>query len=270
MIGDGLVVSLSAILVGLYAGLLRGGKVRNLGLVRIEWWGLLVVGVATPVIVDRAEPSRAVMFVTLSLLALVVFAVHNRALTGMSIVAIGLCANVTVMVLNDGMPVRRDALVSAQLATAAEVDRVEISGVQRLERDDDQLLFLADVIPLPETNQVLSFGDLIILAGLADVAANLLLARRRPAAAAVRPTQPPPTRQAPARGPVPRARNIPDFEPIVLDEPAPVRVPRRRRSRAVSDSFMPRRWASNVNDSGIRTRPGGIAHESRPCGTSHG
>jgi hypothetical protein len=134
-----------------------------------------------------------------------------------------LCANVAVVVLNDGMPVRRDALVSAHLATADEVDRVEISGVQRLERDGDRLLFLGDVIPLPETNQVLSFGDLIILAGLADVAANLLLGRRRATAAkTARPAPPPPT-EPPAREPV-RARNIPDFEPIVLDEPAPAPV----------------------------------------------
>jgi hypothetical protein len=222
VIGDGLVVSLSSILAGLYIGLLRGGRLRNLGLARIEWWGLLVVGVTVPVIVDHAEPSRAVTFVTLSLLALVVFAIRNRTLTGMSIVAIGLCANVAVVVLNDGMPVRRDALVAAGLATADEVDRVEISGVQRLERDGDRLLLLADVIPLAETSQVLSFGDLIILAGLADVSANLLLARRRPAAASgARPSQPPPAPAPPARAAVPRARNIPDFDPIVVDEPTP-------------------------------------------------
>jgi uncharacterized protein DUF5317 len=222
VIGDGLVVSMSSILAGLYIGLLRGGRVRNLGLARIEWWGLLVVGVAVPVVVDHTEPSRAVTFVTVSLLALILFAVRNRALTGMTIVAIGLCANAGVMVLNDGMPVRRDALVAAGLATSDEVNRVEISGVQRLERDGDRLLFLADVIPLAETNQVLSFGDLIILAGLADVAANLLLARRRPSAASSsRPSPPPPARAPSTRAPVPRARNIPDFEPIVVDDPAP-------------------------------------------------
>jgi Family of unknown function (DUF5317) len=222
VVGDGLVVSLSAILAGLYVGLLRGGLMRNIGLARIEWWGLLVAGVAVPVLIDHAEPSRAVTFVTLSLLALIVFSARNRALTGMTIVAIGLCANLTVVVLNDGMPVRRDALVAAGLATADEVDRVEISGVQRLERDGDRVTFLGDVIPLEETSQVLSFGDLIILAGLADVAANLLLGRRRDADADASspPTDPPP--DSPERAS--RARTIPEFEPIVLDEPAHARV----------------------------------------------
>jgi hypothetical protein len=222
MVGDGLLVSLSSILIGLYAGLVRGGLVRNIGLARLQWWGLLVVGVAVPVLVNRADPSRGVALVVLSLGALIAFTLRNRALTGMSIVAIGLCANLAVVLLNDGMPVRRDALVAAGLASADEVDRVEIAGVQRLEQDGDVLLFLADVIPLPETNQVLSFGDLVILAGLADVAANLLLARRRETASPARPSQRP--RDKPARAPVSRERAIPEFEPIVLDEPTHVLV----------------------------------------------
>src|SRR5215213_9403182 len=187
MVGNGLVVSLSAILAGLYAGLLRGGLVRNLGLAHVQWWPLLLAGVAVPVLVDRGEPSHAVAFVSLSLAALIVFTLRNRAIVGMTIVAIGLSANLAVVVINDGMPVRRDALVDAGLARVDEVDRVEIAGVQRLERDGDQLGFLADVIPLRETRQVLSFGDLVILAGLADVAANLLLGRRRPASDSGRP-----------------------------------------------------------------------------------
>jgi hypothetical protein len=167
--------------------------------------------------------------VSLSLAGLIVFALRNRALLGMSIVALGLGANLAVVVLNDGMPVRREALVSAGLASADEVDRVEISGVQRLERDSDRLVFLGDVIPLPETEQVLSFGDLVILVGLADVAANLLLARRRPSAGADdrtdEPDAPPPAPVAPESGaPARQRRHIPQFEPILVDEPARVLV----------------------------------------------
>jgi hypothetical protein len=228
VVGDGIVVSLSAILAGLYIGLLRGGLVRNLGHIRIDWWPLLVVGVFVPVVVRHAEPSRAVALVTLSLLALVVFTLRNRAMVGMSIVAVGLGANLFVLVVNEGMPVGRDALVAAGLASSDEVDRVEIAGVQRLERDGDQLVFLGDVIPLPETEQVLSFGDLVILAGLADVAANLLLGRRRPTVASGRPSEP----ESGPRAPVaPRdssgataapITSRPD--PVELDEPVHVLV----------------------------------------------
>jgi hypothetical protein len=234
VIGDGLVVSFSAILVGLYAGLARGGLLRNLGAARIEWWGLLVAGVTIPLFVDRADPSRGVTLVTLSLLALVVFALRNRALAGMTIVAFGLCTNLAVVVLNDGMPVREQALVSAGLATPDDVGRVEISGVQRLEREGDRLVLLADVIPVAATRQVLSFGDLVILAGLADVAANLLLGRRR-----ARPLRPPrPARLAtPPREPVPRVRNIPEFDPIVFDDPAPPATPDRELVSSTSSNW---------------------------------
>jgi hypothetical protein len=227
VVGDGLVVSLSAILVGLYAGLLRGGLVRNLGGIRIDWWPLLVVGVTLPVVVRHTEPSRAVPLVTLSLLALIAFTLRNRAIVGMSVVAIGLGSNLLVLVANDGMPVRADALVAAGLARADEVDRVDIAGVQRLERDGDQFVFLADVIPLPETEQVLSFGDLVILAGLADVAANLLLGRRRPAAESDRPSEPEPAprRALPSRDDAPGAAATPGTRrPDPVDEPVHVLV----------------------------------------------
>jgi hypothetical protein len=194
---DGLVVSLLSILVGLYVGLLRGGKLRNLGRAHASWWGLLVVGVTLPALVSRIDPSGAVVLVVVALVSLVVFARRNRHLLGMGIVAIGVTANLTVVVLNNGMPVRTDALVDAGLAEVHEVDRVAV--------------FLGDIIPLRATKQVLSIGDLVILAGLGTVASNLLRNRTRaatPPAPKARPPQPPRRRE----------RHIPDFEPIELDD----------------------------------------------------
>lgn len=218
MVLDGVVVSVLSILVGLYVGLVRGGLIRNLGTARAFWWGLLVVGVVLPVLVSRADPGRGVPLVALALVALIVFARRNRHLLGMGVVAVGVAANLLVLVVNDGMPVRRDALVDAGLAESIDVDYVEISGVQRLERDDDTLMFLADIIPLRATNQVLSVGDVVILAGLGIVSANLIRGRTRAAT-------PPSARAAPAAEPRSggkhrRERQIPDFEPIVLDDTA--------------------------------------------------
>jgi hypothetical protein len=233
---DGLVVSILSILVGLYAGLLRGGLVRNVALARVEWWSLLVVGVLVPVLVDRIAPAHSVGLVVLALVALIAFTIRNKHLAGMAIVAIGVCANLTVLVLNDGMPVRREALVSAGLASEQEVDHVEISGVQRLERSGDRMVFLADVIPLAATKQVLSIGDLVILVGLANVAANLLTGTRRLQDTGSDDT--PNHEGARVRDDVridltvderPRSRSrarertIPDFEPIVVEDVAPRR-----------------------------------------------
>jgi hypothetical protein len=230
---DGLVISILSILAGLYYGLVRGGLVRNLGLARLHWPGLLVVGIGGPVLVDRLDPPRSVWLIVLAFGALLVFTTRNRHLPGMLLVAAGVAANLLVVLVNGGMPVRADALVSAGLASRADVEFVEISGVQRLEEPGDQLVFLADVIPFEPTGQVLSPGDLLLLAGLAQVATSLLLQRTRrteepetetatPAAVepAPAPSRPARTvRERPARTAKPvRERHIPDFEPIVVDD----------------------------------------------------
>ena len=238
MVLDGLVISILSILAGLYYGLVRGGLVRNLGLARLHWAGLLVVGIGGPVLVDRLDPPRSVWLIVLAFGALLVFTTRNRHLPGMLLVAAGVAANLLVVLVNGGMPVRADALVSAGLASRADVEFVEISGVQRLEEPGDQLVFLADVIPFEPTGQVLSPGDLVLLAGLAQVATSLLLQRTRrteepetetatPAAAAAAPPPAPSrparaartVRERPARTAKPvRERHIPDFEPIVVDD----------------------------------------------------
>jgi hypothetical protein len=224
---DGLVVSILSILAGLYYGLVRGGLVRNLGVARLQWWGLLAVGIGGPLLVDRLDPPRSVSLIVVAFGALLVFATRNRHLPGMLLVATGVAANLLVVVVNGGMPVRADALVSAGLASRADVEFVEISGVQRLEEPGDRLVFLADVIPFEPTSQVLSPGDLVLLTGLAQVSASLLLLRTRRRAEPRQLDAEPaiPARPArtirparPARPVRERERHIPDFEPIVVDD----------------------------------------------------
>src|SRR5690606_37241575 len=119
--------------------------------------------------------------------ALFAFALRNVRTAGMSVLAIGVLANLVPTFVNNGLPVRPEALVVAGIVEPDELDRVEQRGARRLEEPTQQLRFLGDVIPLPETSQVLSFGDLIVLVGLADVTANLTRMRRRRAATAATP-----------------------------------------------------------------------------------
>ncbi|HEV8296299.1 MAG TPA: DUF5317 family protein [Acidimicrobiales bacterium] len=179
MVLDALVLSFLAILGGLFVGLMRHGRLRNLTLLRVRWWPALALGVAVPALVDRFDPPAAVPLVVIGLVALLAFAVGNVHIVGMSVVAIGVLANLAPVVANNGMPVRAEALVDAGLAARDELDRVHIHGAQRLERAGDHITWLGDVLPVRETRQVLSFGDLLILAGVADVAANLTLRRVR-------------------------------------------------------------------------------------------
>lgn len=185
MHAESLVLTVAAVLVGLAAGLLRHGRVANLARLRVRAWPLLVLGVAGPPVVDGLAPTTAWPWIAASLAALVGFALANLRLVGMSVVAVGLACNLVPLVANRSMPVRADALVQAGLVDRADLDRVDLPPARALARPGDRLRFLGDVVPLSATSQVLSFGDLIVLVGLADVVSNALLRRRGRARAGV-------------------------------------------------------------------------------------
>ena len=180
---DGVVLTVMAVLVGLFAGLARRGQLANLFARPVRAKALLVIGVAVPALADRFTREVAVPLVVIGLAALFAFAIVNVSMIGMSVMAIGILANLMATFLNGGLPVSRHALVAAGLTSRDEVDRVELSGARRLEAPTHRLRFLGDIIPFDETGQVLSFGDLVILIGLADITANLTLRKRKGTAA---------------------------------------------------------------------------------------
>jgi hypothetical protein len=176
---DGLVLTVLAVLAGVFVGLARGGRFGNVVGLRVRAKGLLLIGVVVPAFADQFTREVAVPLVVGGLGALLAFAIVNVRIVGMSVMAVGILANLLPTFLNGGLPVSRDALVEAGLATRSEVDRVELRGARRLEEPTHRLRSLGDIIPLDETGQVLAFGDLVILVGLADIATNLTLRKRK-------------------------------------------------------------------------------------------
>ena len=88
------------------------------------------------------------------------------------------------------MPVRASALEAAGVGRArASRSRWTTRATSR--RADDPLPVLGDVLPVPLTDEVLSFGDLIVIVGAADAVRELSRRRARAPAAA--------TAQRPAR-----------------------------------------------------------------------
>ena len=81
--------------------------------------------------------------------------------------------------LNGGMPVRPSAVVAAHLASPLTEPLLGYGHRHHRERPGDRLAFLADIIPIPEFHEVVSFGDLILAVGVADTAAHLTHAGRR-------------------------------------------------------------------------------------------
>lgn len=109
-----------------------------------------------------------------SFVALIVFCAANLRLTGMSIVLIGVAANLLPIALNGGMPVRLPADATDDQRRALE------ESVTHQPEGDDTLGFLGDIIVLPDPmNRSVSFGDLILGVGMVDVLFHASRARRR-------------------------------------------------------------------------------------------
>lgn len=167
-----------AILIGLVAGVLRRGRLASLARARLRRPLLLALAVLCAVGADVFDLPAPAVLAFVGLLAGIAFAASNLLIPGMVVVGLGVAANLVPVALNGTMPVRADALVEADIVARADLDRVDLRGAREIADSDTNLEILGDVIPVPLFGQVMSFGDLIILVGLADVIANLMRARR--------------------------------------------------------------------------------------------
>jgi hypothetical protein len=163
-----------AVIAGLVIGLAAGGRIRNLGSQRFRWWLLLPLGAVLQTVPELWEVPAALAMVLASYAALAAFAMANLHLVGMSVVMVGLALNVAPIVANGGMPVRAEAIVAAGISEPHDVEHLRFGAKRHLERPDDRLTFLGDVIPVPPLREVLSFGDLVLAFGVADVLARML------------------------------------------------------------------------------------------------
>jgi hypothetical protein len=170
---------LLAVAAGVLAGWIRGGDLSRVAGTRIHGWPLLLLGLGALLLVDALDPARPAALVACAIGALVVVAVRNAHLVGFPVIVLGLLTNLTVLLLNGTMPVDPDALVAAGIVEADALDRAQVTGARHLLRPDDRATFLADIVPVPIVRQVVSFGDLIVLVGVADAVANQLCRRRR-------------------------------------------------------------------------------------------
>jgi len=176
-----LVVALAA---GLVVGLALGGRPRHLAQKHFRWWLLLPLGVALQVLVEADGVPAPHALLIVSYVYLLAFCAANLRHAGMGLILVGIALNAVVIVADNGMPVREKAVHQAAIAKPGET--ITIDEIKHhLERPDDTLMGLADIIPVKPLHQVLSFGDLVLSVGVADLLVHLLLPvggrrRRRP------------------------------------------------------------------------------------------
>jgi len=179
-----------ALAIGTVIGFARGGRLRHIADHQVRAWWLVVAGFALQIVPDRVDlGGLGTPMLLVGYGCLLVFAAMNWRLVGMGVAFVGLAANALVIGLNDGMPVRPSAVVAAKISDRAGLQRINYGRRHHEERPTDKLTDLGDIIPVPQLHEVVSFGDLILAVGVADVASNLLRPRRRrrPRAAKAKP-----------------------------------------------------------------------------------
>ncbi len=168
-----------AVGAGTLIGFLAGGRLSHLGERTFRAWALLAAGIVLQAAAAAAGSGAGLALLVLSYLLLLAFAAANAALVGMWLVALGVGLNLVTIAVNGGMPVRPSALVAAGVAEAHEVDHLGLGAKRHLERPSDRLTATSDIVPVPVLREVLSFGDIIMSVGVADVIVHLMRPRRR-------------------------------------------------------------------------------------------
>lgn len=173
-----------AILFGIALGLISGGRLANLTEPSFRATPLLVAGVGLQVLSSFVD-AAAVPLILASYALLVLFAGANVHHVGMLVVLTGLLCNFVVIAANGGMPVRAAAIAAAGGVEAHQVQELDFDNKHHLERPGDRLTVLGDIFPVPAPGfrQVVSFGDLVMAVGMADVIVHWLRRGPRPALA---------------------------------------------------------------------------------------
>lgn len=161
-----MLVSLS---LAVLAGIVLGGHMRNLSIVRLRWTGLAMIGFALQWVYG---PGTLIPLSCLyvSFVLLTVFAIKNLNITGFWIILAGVAMNFLVIGLNQGMPVAEQALMASGQADTLDDLIHNPWPKHHLASDEDLVLFLGDVIALPQpVGQAISVGDIFTYGGVSVV-----------------------------------------------------------------------------------------------------
>jgi hypothetical protein len=190
-----LTVILVVIVAALLVGVARGGTMANLAQLQLDRWPLVFLALLVQAagsfagLLGAPAPSLWYVLGMVGSAALItVFVARNRALPGMTLVALGFVLNALVVVANGAMPVDQDAADRVGISTIGLYQNVDAK--HELADSSTRLRPLADVIPVPlpgplaRGGNVVSIGDVVLAAGIGVLVVNGMLAvrtRREPA-----------------------------------------------------------------------------------------
>ncbi len=170
-----------AIASGLVVGLLRGGRLANILNVHVIWWPLLAAGLVLQTLAEQVGIPLRLSAYVVGAFFMIVALMQNVHIRGAGVTAFGLALNLFVTVANGHIPTRLEALIGAgRVPEDVDPDSiVAIGGLGELETDATSLAVLGDIVPISFFDEVVSFGDLILTAGIFVIAMNIVGTGRR-------------------------------------------------------------------------------------------
>lgn len=174
----GVVFALVVLLCALGIGYAAGGSLERLGGLPLQRGRLVAVAVLVQLGGGIIGGPFYPLGLALSAALVGWFLAHNRGVRGTGLVGLGLLLNALVVGVNGAMPVSAEALGKARISTqdllAGDDPRHELVG------PTTHLHLIGDVIPvlLPVHPEVVSVGDVLVAAGLAQLVVTAM--RRRP------------------------------------------------------------------------------------------
>ncbi|MEY2517863.1 MAG: hypothetical protein QOJ89_5227, partial [bacterium] len=108
---------LASFLVAVAIGYARGGRLTALGGLRLRWPGLAIIGLGLQILLWPGG-SWPLVYLYVSFAILATFAVLNIRTTGFALILAGIALNFAVIVVNEGMPVSRAAIVASGQASS--------------------------------------------------------------------------------------------------------------------------------------------------------
>jgi hypothetical protein len=159
---------IATLILAVAIGLLSGGRFSGLSSLRLRWAPVALVGLILQFLLPPGNWPFVLLMISFVLLA--AFAIRNLQVPGFTLILAGLLMNFLVIGINSGMPVPAHALEASD--QMGELDYlIEHGGAKHhLATDDDELMFLADVIPLGSpVRQAISAGDIVAYVGVGYV-----------------------------------------------------------------------------------------------------
>ena len=167
-----------SLVLAILIGYLLGGRLATLADLRLRWQAAAILGLLLQVLLWPGG-QWPLWYLYASFVLLIAFAIANLRVTGFALILVGVALNFTVIVLNRGMPVSREAIVASHQADSLGELTEDGGPKHHLASSQDHLRFLGDVIAIPPMEQAISIGDIFTYGGVMVVVAAGMGRRRR-------------------------------------------------------------------------------------------